>query len=721
MRIDRRLAAVSASLLGLLTLLVTCPDRARGQESDDTPLVIFEPGSTVGSVEFRFPSGSALDEDKLRGNIAYDGPGALAGVRSALDFLPGISEPEAETFSPLTLQRDVARLRGMYRRAGYPDVSVDYDIDVDAEEDRIDITFVVDQGEPLVIDSVLVSFETREGPSVAGTSPELAEELGPSWEQQVAQMRERRGRRYSEEERARLQTRTTDWLMARGYPWPTVRIASADTVGRKVDVHLAVSPGPRARVDSLEFEGDDRLAESVLAREVPISPGDWYDAEKVVEGETELYQLALVRRALGHPKEGQPHDSTVSLQFQIDESSPRLVSGRVGWRSEEGAAGEAHWTHRNFLGGARTLTTSLTAETGWGALEPVTGRTAGLSAVVHQPYVWHRSLSASAGPFVRVRDDFRDRSLLFGLETALIYGKGPFRTATLQYEASRLQVDRGFQLLPIQELVENGPRSFDPTFVKSIFKLSGSYGRLDDRLDPRSGFLVEPNVEVSGPSGVSDIQFFRAAVKAIAAIPLGQDLGVYLRASGGRLFPFGQSDPANGDPTRAVVGLRGLMFTAGGTSDVRGWGPGSLGPKVPDVEVGSDGSVSAGRYIPVGGLARLTGSVELDLPFPWLSSANRTFLFLDSGRVWSPDSGFQPADPELAIERWGHSTGGGLQFSTPVGPLRLAVGYKLNPSRIDLLPPGEVARALAAGEDLSDLSKEPIHRWHLHLAIGRGI
>jgi hypothetical protein len=62
-----------------------------------------------------------------------------------------------------------------------------------------------------------------------------------------------------------------------------------------------------------------------------------------------------------------------------------------------------------------------------------------------------------------------------------------------------------------------------------------------------------------------------------------------------------------------------------------------------------------------------------------------------------------------------------VQVSTPFGPVRLSVGYKLNPSRIDLLAPDDVTRTLAAGGNVADLPLERIRRWHLHLAIGRSL
>ncbi|HSG50413.1 MAG TPA: BamA/TamA family outer membrane protein, partial [Longimicrobiales bacterium] len=201
--------------------------------------------------------------------------------------------------------------------------------------------------------------------------------------------------------------------------------------------------------------------------------------------------------------------------------------------------------------------------------------------------------------------------------------------------------------------------------------------------------------------------------------PVDRRISLFLRGSAGRLFPFGESDPGGQARTRAIVGLRDVMFTAGGTSDVRGWGNGLMGSKIPDVGVSEDGTVVADRFVPAGGLARLTGTVEVGLPFPFLPAPHRTFTFLDAGRVWSPGEAYDPGDPELRREGWAFGTGAGLEFGTLVGPIRIAAGYKLNPLPVDLLAPGDVARAILDDVPLEELEQASIRRWHLHLSIGR--
>ena len=705
-----------------MALLVVAP-RVAAQGTSAPPLFLIDDETRVAGVDFRFPSGTTIDPASLRASIAYEGLSGLSKLRRALDRLPGISPPQLERFEPLVLQQDVARMRRMYQAAGFPDVDLEYDVTMDGEENTVEITFVIDQGRHVTLGSLDARFRTPEGePGTADAA--LPTDLEPGWESYLNDVRDESvGRRLGAQEVSRLQNEATQWFLTRGYPWARVTVMRADTTDYAIDASLIVSLGPRARVDSIMIEGEQRLSESVLRREIPLQPGEWYDATDLVIGETELYELEMVQRALGDVVAGQPVDSTVTVQYRINEARPRLIWGRVGWRSESGLGGEAHWSHRNFLGGARVLTVSTSVESGWGGLEQVSGRTAGVATHILQPYVGHRSLSATTGPFISYRDDFRDRSLLFGVESALIFRRAPLKTLTLQHELSRLRVEEAFRLLPVDELVGAGPDSaFAPIFVKSVFKLLGSYGELDNRLDPRSGYVVEPTVEVTGPSRISDVEFFRIGLKSLVAIPLSRRLGLYLHATGGRLFPRGVSDPLSGEEsTRAIVGLRGVMFTGGGTSTVRGWGQNLLGPKIPDVEVDAAGNVVSDGWLPVGGLAQLSASVELGLPFPVLGEPHRSFVFLDAGRVWTPGSRFEPPDPELALEPWAFGTGVGLQYSTPFGPVRVAVGYKLNPTRVDLLSATQVAQALASGGDLSGLEIDPLHRWHLHLAIGRGL
>jgi outer membrane protein assembly factor BamA len=135
---------------------------------------------------------------------------------------------------------------------------------------------------------------------------------------------------------------------------------------------------------------------------------------------------------------------------------------------------------------------------------------------------------------------------------------------------------------------------------------------------------------------------------------------------------------------------------------------------------GTDSVVAVGTegYIPAGGLARASFATELRLPFPGLGESWGTHVFFDGGRVWTPDSRLRRDDANDE-ERWFYSTGGGVDVNTIVGPIRLTVGYKLNPSVLDVRRARAVFEALAQGLPASSVAPDGSKRWHFHLSLGQ--
>jgi len=714
----RVVLGVASLSLALLTSTVPL----QGQ----VPLFLVNGDTEVASVGFSFPGGESLGDDLLQSQIAMAGPGFRKRFQSWVDFLPLIPSPSYQPFDPPELLRDRDRLERFYRDQGFPDVKVDYEVQLDTVSNTVDVTFVVHEGDPVLLDSLRLR-----GADGGAVEDELPEALRDRWGAFRRQLEQNQGERLSSSLRLRLRDQVGNWLRDRGYPFPSVGEEVRTGDGR-ASVTLVVRPGARARIDRREVEGNDILEAPVLLREVPLHPGDWFSQSRVAEGERELMGLDMVRYASVRVRPGEGADSLVDLSISVDDGLPRLVSGQVGFTTLSGLSADASWSHRDFLGGARVLDLSATARTGLLGPQATVARRYGLSLSLRQPYVFDRRISGTIRPFAEYRNDLRDRSVAGGLESGLLFQRGPQRTLNLRYSLSYRNVldsrpggtfgeDQNLAaLLATLDSLNLDRRT-------SSLLLTAHWGRGRDLRGGAWSWDVMGTAEIAGPPGLSTVEYGKLVLDASVGRPVLPWLRMAVRLGAGRVFPYGVSVPApdGSDRLEVYLKLRDAILTAGGATDVRGWGPELLGPKIPDLKASGAGgtSVKAGSYIPLGGLARWTGSIQMEVPFPFLGWPHGFHVFLDAGRVWTPDGRFLPTADPLVPDQLGKKvrlgTGFGVSFSTPVGPVQLDLGYKLNPSLLDTRSPSAVAAALEAGESVASVKEDPLRRWHLHFSIGR--
>jgi outer membrane protein insertion porin family len=708
-----------ALLIGVLAGL-TSTSLLKAQD----PLTSIGPDTEVRSIGFRFVGRHTLDEEELRGAIALTERGGLVWLRNALGWLPLISSVGEHPFDPLVLQRDVVRLRQYYARKGFPDAEIDYDVRYDAEPDLVDVTFVVREGSPLLLAGI--NFV-----GVDSAPPLVAPELERNWQRFIRRHTRRTGR-FTEEDRLALADRTTRWLRNRGYPLSVTRTGiRIDSAANRIAVTVRVDPGPRTRIRRIEVTGHATVPAEDFTRQLPIKEGDWYNAGRLEQGRQRLMQLDLVRLALFRVPRNSVRDSTVVVQLQVTENPPRLIRGEVGVASGGGIGGQGDWLHRSFLGGLRTLSVGAAAETGVASLGSPSEQEYRLALSVFQPYVWDRRFSLAVGPFGEYRDDLRERSWRVGFESALVFATGPLRSIALGYTlAHRRVLDYGFanELEPLEYLPLLGLADPDQVgelrtrYDRSLVSLEASWGRLDRFANPREGYVIRPRIEITTPF-MNTNEYVLLELGATGFLPINDRVGLTLRAGGGRIYPYGKSLSNVGDESSFVslLRLRDATFTAGGTRDVRGWGNQLLGPKLPKIELQSvEGETipTADQYSPLGGLARVQTSAEIQLPIPGMSDKWQSFFFLDGARVWTPDSRFHVDGGELVQDRFFFGTGGGIGYETVVGAIQVALGYKLNPSALDVRDPNEVVNAVVNGRPLSSVPTDSRRRWQLHFSIG---
>jgi outer membrane protein insertion porin family/translocation and assembly module TamA len=394
-------------------------------------------------------------------------------------------------------------------------------------------------------------------------------------------------------------------------------------------------------VHSIHLSGLDRVAPEVALRELAIESGEPLTSSAIVETErrlmgTGLFRSAVVGRSadgVGGGPENERAEGAVDLVIRLEEALPRSFRASVGYGSEDGPRGEVGLVWRNFLGDGRRL--------GLRAFASLLDL--GIEGSLGEPYL--------LGP--RTRGDLGVSALRQTRPGYEAFVTGASAIATFvpdRYGPWSFSVGPGYELSEIRDFsVEvgeslRGPR--DATIVNTFGAIR--YERVDDRLDPRDGFRAELANELGSRGFGSDLDYHLWSLDLRGYLGVGP-LVLATRAAATTL------DPISGG--RADVPLTRRLYS-GGTNSVRGFGFQKLGPE----DASND---------PVGGLSRLEVGTELRWRF-W-----RRFSlvgFVDAGDVRSGTWKFRPGELRA-------SAGPGLRFDTPVGPLRLDMGFLLNPPR----------------------------------------
>jgi outer membrane translocation and assembly module TamA len=134
------------------------------------------------------------------------------------------------------------------------------------------------------------------------------------------------------------------------------------------------------------------------------------------------------------------------------------------------------------------------------------------------------------------------------------------------------------------------------------------------------------------------------------------------------------------NPDQNIIQLPERFFAGGGQS-LRGFDLNQAGPRDPCTG------------FPIGGLALLIFNQELHFPMrlPFVGNRLGGTIFYDGGNVFSDVNHITFAWRSSSITTlnyFSHTIGFGLRYPTPIGPVRVDIGYQLNPAQYQVVPTG---------------------------------
>ncbi len=390
-------------------------------------------------------------------------------------------------------------------------------------------------------------------------------------------------------------------------------------------------------IGKIIIQGNYRTKQEVIRREFRTKEGDLYNYEEIQNIRQRLYKLGIFNEVSvdiidsGINIDGKREKD---LLVRVREGNAGAVELSLGYGDYEKIRGGFGVSYRNVQGmnrhiGMKTEVSDVEERFVFNFKEPRLLKT----EIPLNVYILKEDTRSVNLDTNDVKYKIDRITFLAGIQKEMQEGV----KVGLNYEYSLVDtydVDPGV-ILSKEDTGTLGISSFSP----SLF-----FDTRDDQFNPVSGALVGITIKFASPLFLSETQFLKGIFQGSYFYELKKGLVFAMSLRSGAAVSI------QGEEELPLV----ERFFLGGRTTVRGYTQDNLGPK------GEDGSPTGGNVFVLGnGEFRYSIGKSLGL-----------VAFLDGGNVWQ-----LAEDTEVDIK---YTVGGGLRYNTPVGPLRLDYGYKLN-------------------------------------------
>lgn len=565
-----------------------------------------------------------INQIALIGNRAFPEPALLAEMKlSTPNWLSWYTKNDL--YSKPKLTADLEALRSFYLNRGYLDFRIEStQVSLSPDKKEIFLTLNLHEGERYRVNGI-----------------RLAGELLDRGAQMEALLALHAGETFSSEKLNASTRAMVDLLGTYGYAFATVNPQpQLDEARHEVSLTLLVDPGRRVYVRRVNIGGNSRTSDAVIRRELRQLESAWFDGETLRLSQQRLNRTGYFTDSDVTTEPVPGTADQVDVNVKITEKQTGAITLGVGSSSSDKISLVAGISQDNAFGSGHSLGLQLNTSH--------SNRT--IVASEADPYFTVDGIRRSTEVFYRT--SYPLYSSYGDDEYRVVSAGGTLRFGLPLSELHVLNLGLGFEHTRI-DVSSNTPASYQAYVAKygNIFNavpvsMGLTVDRRDSALVPSKGHYDQFYLEGTLPG--MGLEYYRASYQHQSFYPLSK--GLTLAFNGEAAFGHGYG--GNDYPVFK-------NYYAGGIGSVRGYATGTLGPK--------DTNGNA-----VGGTTRLVGSIELGFPVPG-TGADRTlrlFTFLDAGNVYA--EGVAPSLGELR-----YSSGLGLSWISPIGPLKVSLGFPL--------------------------------------------
>jgi len=595
-------------------------------------------------------------------------------------------------FSQSLLRDDGDSIRGLYQSNGFLDAKVTPTV-----EDNY-------QGKK---NNLFVSFAIAEGPQTRVESLAIEGNHVLSMDTLLAVVGSSPGQPYSAAGVASDRNNILAMYYNEGFPEAHLdEKISPGAKPEEVRITYQISEGQQIDVAKVLLTGYQFTRPGVIARQVTIEPDGPLREGDVVETQRRLYNLGIFTRVQIAPQNPAGSDPEKTMVVDVQEGGrytfaygfgfevlniatncpanpPPPLPGKkpcnpAGTQIAASPRGIIELSRANMFGRAQTLSFKARAST---------LQYRSLLSYSADDFFGHRSISAALTGFADKTQDVQTF-------TSTRY-EGQFQVSQKLNPSSSILYRYFFRRVIASQLrvaPDEVPLFNQPTSVAGV-GITYARDRRDNPSDPRRGTFNTIDVSVAYQALGSKTDFVRSYFQNSSYHPFGRNF-VFARATRfGMENPFGSTvegtPPVCNSPvdlTQNIIQLPERFFAGGGQS-LRGFSLNQAGPRDPCTG------------FPVGGLAVLIFNQELRFPMklPFIGNRLGGTVFYDGGNVYSDVSHISFAWKSASIANlnyFSHTVGFGFRYATPIGPVRVDIGYQLNPAQYQVVPTGSTTPEL---------------------------
>jgi outer membrane protein insertion porin family len=398
-----------------------------------------------------------------------------------------------------------------------------------------------------------------------------------------------------------------------------------DESKKLVKIALKIDEGAKYKIGRIEISGNTKTRDKVIRREISFDEGDTFNSAQIKRSYEKINNLNFFETVDLVPKP-RPEEKLVDMDVKVKERPTGFFSIGGGYSSVEKVIGMVEVTQGNLFGKGQLI--KLRGELG--------SKTTYYDLTYRDPWFLDMPVSLTANIYKTTTSEFVEydkKATGFGLALGRRLSDYWYGEVAYNFENANI-----FNVASNASLII---KDQEGTRVTSRITPSLIRDSRDNYLDPSRGSRNSVYVTYAGVGGTN--HFVKAELDSAWYFPIGRTTAM-LR---GR---FGYAKGLEGKELPLYE-----RFYVGGIYTIRGLGFGDAGPK--DAKTGD----------PIGGTEQVIFNAEYI--FPLISDLKlKGVTFFDAGNSYDSFKNFGDLR---------YTTGAGVRWISPFGPIRLEWGYNL--------------------------------------------